>query len=120
MRCFLSVLAFLTLSGLLRAHTGGEIEMKCPLDGTTFKAWQDFSGTSFGNRLDLKTLGPTASPWSLAQCPKAVVINKGSKLRFRSRLDHIIPFPMKRVTLQVYSLHLLVGNFSPGRIFSAV
>lgn len=44
--------------------------MKCPLDGTTFEAWQDFSGTSFARRLDLKSLGPTASPWSLAQCPK--------------------------------------------------
>lgn len=44
--------------------------MTCPLDGKAFEAWQDFSGTSFGRRLDLKSLGPTASPWALATCPQ--------------------------------------------------
>ena len=28
------------------------------------------SGTSFGKRLDLRAIGPTASPWSLPVCPK--------------------------------------------------
>jgi len=44
--------------------------MVCPLDGTKFEAWQDFSGTSFGARLDFKKEGPIAQPWALAQCPK--------------------------------------------------
>lgn len=95
MRCLLSVLAFLTLSGLLRAHTGGEVEMKCPLDGTTFKAWQDFSGTSFGQRLDLKALGPTASPWGLAQCPTChLPINKAElTAKEKSDLQRIVKSP---------------------------
>jgi len=54
----------------LQAHTGGMVECVCPLDGTKFEAWQDFSDTAFGTRLDLKRLGPIAQPWALAQCPK--------------------------------------------------
>jgi hypothetical protein len=48
----------------------GEVNMACPLDGTQFKALQDFSGTAFGARLDLKKTGPIAQPWKLALCPK--------------------------------------------------
>jgi len=43
--------------------------MECPLDGTKFESWQDFSGTSNGLRLDFKQLGPFPQPWALAQCP---------------------------------------------------
>ena len=61
---------FLLISTSAKAHTGGKVKLTCPLDNTTFEAWQDFSGTSFGARLDLKKIGPIASPWALAQCPK--------------------------------------------------
>jgi hypothetical protein len=64
------VLITLLVAPVSNGHTGGKVEMKCPLDGTTFEAWQDFSGTTFARRLDLKSLGPTSSPWSLGQCPK--------------------------------------------------
>ena len=37
---------------------------------TKFTALEDMSGTSFGKRLDLRAIGPTASPWSLPVCPK--------------------------------------------------
>ena len=42
----------------------------CPLDGTKFVATLDMSGTAFGQQLDAKKTGPTASPWALAVCPK--------------------------------------------------
>lgn len=51
------------------AHTMGIKKFKCPIDDTPFEAVQDFSGTSFGARLDLKKIGPIAQPWKLAQCP---------------------------------------------------
>lgn len=59
---------FFTQGGAL-AHTFGEEEFTCPLDGTKFKATVDLSGTSFGSRLDLKPIGPTAAPWRLPVCP---------------------------------------------------
>lgn len=55
------------------AHTTSEVEMTCPVDGTKFKTLQDFSGTSFGARLDLKKTGPIAQPWKLALCPQCRV-----------------------------------------------
>ena len=69
----MKIIAFLlcgVLSPALCAHTGGVVDLKCPLDGTEFKSWQDFSGTSYGLRLDLKREGLIAQPWALAQCPK--------------------------------------------------
>ena len=72
-RCTLAALAALGI-GLLPApagaHTTVEVEEICPLDGTKFVTTEDASGTSFGKRLDLKAVGPTASPWSIPVCPK--------------------------------------------------
>ena len=65
----LAVVLLLGLATGLRAHTGGEVAMTCPLDGAKFDAWQDFSGTAFGTRLDFRKLGPIPSPWALARCP---------------------------------------------------
>lgn len=70
MRRISPLLVVLVFTVVMHAHRGGRVELECPLDGTKFEAWQDFSGTSFRQRLDLKDLGPTASPWTLAQCPK--------------------------------------------------
>jgi tetratricopeptide (TPR) repeat protein len=52
------------------AHTEGSVKVVCPLDGTTFEALVDFSGTESGQRLDLKPLGPISAPWHLPVCPK--------------------------------------------------
>jgi hypothetical protein len=60
----------LTCISTVVAHTGGEVDFICPVDGTKFSGWQDFSGTSFGARLDLKKTGPIAQPWALPDCPK--------------------------------------------------
>jgi len=51
------------------AHTSGEVEEICPLDGTKFKAIIDMSGTKFGQQLDLKDIGPIAAPWRIPVCP---------------------------------------------------
>lgn len=45
------------------------VDVTCPLDGTEFKAVQDFSGYAEGQRLDLKKLGPISQPRALARCP---------------------------------------------------
>lgn len=50
--------------------TFGEVSSTCPLDGTTFTWTASMSGTSFGQRLDLRPIGPIASPWPVAVCPK--------------------------------------------------
>lgn len=59
----------LALAAPAWAHTSGVTEQTCPLDGKTFKAELDMSGTTFGKQLDLKPVGPTAAPWRLPVCP---------------------------------------------------
>jgi hypothetical protein len=66
------IIIILTLGAFftsVSAHTMGVRKFKCPIDDTEFEAMQDFSGTSFGARLDLKKIGPIPQPWKLAQCP---------------------------------------------------
>jgi hypothetical protein len=46
------------------------VPLTCPLDGTEFKAVQEFSGYVQGQRLDLKKLGAIAQPPLLARCPQ--------------------------------------------------
>lgn len=46
-----------------------EVEHTCPIDGTKFTAPTAMSGTSFGTRLDLRKIGPIASPWLMVTCP---------------------------------------------------
>jgi hypothetical protein len=65
-----SILMVIVISARAFAHTGEEREFVCPLDGTRFMAWEDWSGTSIGTRLDLKKIGPIAQPWALPQCPR--------------------------------------------------
>lgn len=66
----LLLLLLLIIPGALFAHTGGMVDFICPIDQTEFSAYQDFSGTSFGVRLDFKKIGPIAQPWTLPDCPK--------------------------------------------------
>ncbi len=69
-RLSLGALCLVLHASAASAHTTAEVEEVCPLDGTKFTALEDMSGTSFGKRLDLRAIGPTASPWSLPVCPK--------------------------------------------------
>lgn len=52
------------------AHTGGMVDFTCPIDGTTFRAYQEFSSYTSGARLDLKRVGAVEQPWLLPECPK--------------------------------------------------
>ncbi|CAB5105330.1 hypothetical protein D3OALGA1CA_1694 [Olavius algarvensis associated proteobacterium Delta 3] len=51
------------------ALTYSDIEVTCPLDGTTFNVKMAMSGTRLGMRLDRKPLGPIAAPWPVPVCP---------------------------------------------------
>ncbi|NVJ97354.1 MAG: hypothetical protein HWE25_04325 [Alphaproteobacteria bacterium] len=44
-------------------------EFTCPLDGEVFEATTAMSGTSWGQRFDLKQLGPIYQPWPKPKCP---------------------------------------------------
>jgi len=52
------------------AMTIGEEYFICPIDNQQFKTHANYSGTSFGMRLDMKPLGPIPAPWLLPTCPK--------------------------------------------------
>lgn len=65
------LLLFVSLLGLsnVYAHTSSMDNFVCPIGGEEFSQLMDSSGTSFGQRLDLKPIGPIAAPWSLPVCP---------------------------------------------------
>jgi hypothetical protein len=67
--CGLSVLLLLGIAPM-RADTRVVCDETCPLCGQKFQARLAASGTQFGQRLDLRPIGPIASPWPLAVCPK--------------------------------------------------
>ncbi len=72
MRRTLTLAAGLTLlaSAAAAGLTYRQAEVTCPLDGTTFSYRAMGSGTSFGQRLDLKRIGPIDSTPPLPVCPK--------------------------------------------------
>jgi uncharacterized protein (DUF2225 family) len=62
---------FIAMFGLpVFAHTSADLDFTCPICQTKFKAEVDISGTSFGQRLDLKPVGCIAAPTSIPVCPK--------------------------------------------------
>jgi hypothetical protein len=52
------------------AMTVHDVDMTCPIGGEKFSARMVGSGTAFGQYLDRRQFGATASPWPLAKCPK--------------------------------------------------
>ncbi len=54
--------------GSAGADTGEDEAFVCPLCGKTFEAFVAHSGTSFGQRLDFKSVGPIYSPWPIPRC----------------------------------------------------
>ncbi|MCB9551094.1 MAG: DUF2225 domain-containing protein [Myxococcales bacterium] len=59
----------LALTHPAAALTLREVTVTCPIDGKKFTYQAMMSGTSFGQRLDLKPIGPTAAPPPLPVCP---------------------------------------------------
>jgi uncharacterized protein (DUF2225 family) len=58
------------VTGTAWASTFKTVEVICPLCNTKFQTGLQMSGTTFGQRLDLKPVGPIAAPWPLPVCPK--------------------------------------------------
>lgn len=70
MKTLATLITLFILASTSYSMTGGTKQFTCPLDGEQFEDYVNFSGTSFGMRLDLKPIGPTPAPWALATCPK--------------------------------------------------
>jgi len=68
MKSLLSVLFLTVLSVNIFAHTGGNVEYTCPLCGTKFESYTQFSGTSFGQNLDLRRYGAIMVPSPIPKC----------------------------------------------------
>lgn len=54
----------------LQANTYKMKEFTCPIDSNTFEYQVAMSGSSFGQRLDLKQTGAIDSPWPVPTCTK--------------------------------------------------
>jgi len=76
------------------AHTLMQKAQVCPLDGTKWTATLDGSGTSFGQQLDLKPIGPTPAPWRLAVCPT----------------DHFVMFQESFTPAELTTLRALISS----------
>lgn len=70
MKKLLFTIVLLLIPTVSYAMTLGEEDFVCPIDNHQFKAPINYSGTSFGMRLDMKPLGPTPAPWLLPTCPQ--------------------------------------------------
>ena len=74
------------------AHTFMQSDFTCPLDGHKFAATVDGSGTRFGQRLDLKPLGPTPAPWRIPVCPRCgYVLYKKTKQEMSAKERKLLP-----------------------------
>lgn len=76
------------------AHTMMQRPQVCPIDGTKWTATLDASGTSFGQQLDLKPIGPTPAPWRLAVCPT----------------DHFVLFQQSFTPAEIATLRPLISS----------
>ena len=67
-RIIFIVYAFFAVAHLF-AHTGGNVEYACPLCGTKFEAYTQFSYSTFGQNLDLRRFGAAMIPPPIPKCP---------------------------------------------------
>ncbi len=92
----LALALLLTTPALVAAHTSGPADFTCPIDGHRFNTQVDYSGTSLGQRLDLKPLGPIAAPWRIPVCPKCgFVLYKKSKKSMTAKEKKVLPAYVK-------------------------
>ncbi len=69
-RITIAAMLGMLLAGNASARTMDEVTNTCPACCHAFTCMMDMSGYQSGMRLDLRPLGPTPSPWSLAVCPE--------------------------------------------------
>ena len=62
------LILILFLSGNLSASTGYDVEVQCPLCGTTAKYWQQLSYSIFTYGLDLMPMGAARIPQPIPKC----------------------------------------------------
>lgn len=62
-----AVLLFLSFSF---ASTIGDVDVVCKIDSVEYTGTVAMSGSSFGQRLDLKPIGAIISPWPVPVCPQ--------------------------------------------------
>jgi hypothetical protein len=115
---YLSLLCCAICLGIIQtevhAHTFGTVEVICPLDGTKFKTVVDFSGTSFGMRLDLKPIGPIAAPGRIPVCPTDhFVVYKDANEFTEAEKQHLIKYVNSKEYQELAvdnSTHFLLGK----------
>jgi len=61
---------FIAAAAYIFAHTGGNVEYTCPLCGTEFESYTQFSYTTFGRNLDLRRFGAAMIPSPIPKCVK--------------------------------------------------
>jgi hypothetical protein len=60
---------FIVVIANVFAHTGGDVEYTCPLCSTKFDSYTQFSYTTFGRNLDLRSFGAAIIPSPIPKCP---------------------------------------------------
>ena len=75
-----TALGLLAFASVAFSHMWSDEEFTCPLCAEKFVATVDGSGTSFGQRLDLKPLGLIAAPWRKPVCPKCHLVLYKNKI----------------------------------------
>ncbi|MCL2593738.1 MAG: hypothetical protein FWD82_10315 [Defluviitaleaceae bacterium] len=66
---FVIIFVFLFSINTVFASTGGEVEYDCPLCGTAFDYWVQFSFSIFGQNLDFRRWGAAIIPSPIPKCP---------------------------------------------------
>lgn len=80
LHALLLILTILFFNLPAHAMTMQEVQTDCPICQKPFAATVPGSGTSFGQRLDLRRTGPISSPWEMPLCPTCgLVIFKEAK-----------------------------------------
>jgi hypothetical protein len=94
------------------ASTVERVEVTCPLDGSKFETVLAMSGTSFGQQLDLKPIGPIISPWPLARCPSNgfVIYKEKFSPKEISRLKKYVASPTYRALRKGNTDYYLAAN----------
>jgi Uncharacterized protein conserved in bacteria (DUF2225) len=66
---FLLIVLLLFIGGSAAAATEKEVDVTCPIDGTSFKFTPDIRGAQTGIQLDLKPIGFLIAPSKVPVCP---------------------------------------------------
>jgi hypothetical protein len=88
---------FAFIAANISAHTGGNVEYTCPLSSKKFESYTQFSYTTFGKNLDLRSYGAAVIPPPIPKCTgcnfvfsnKLFTSNEIKILKEKLKLDNI-------------------------------